>query len=168
MNTRNLWSKILTIAGGIGMAIGAIDPLEGSLLILPGSGLLALGARLGLAERRAVACKVWAFILIAIGVGAMWGLSVVGGFGGTSGRSSWWGLMMLPYLIGWSMGVWGPGSPRWLALMGVAVGLWWLCLAFMAKGAAGIVCGIAGVLTIGGCIYRLWTGLKARTTMTLA
>ena len=36
MNNRKLWSKILTIVGGIAMVIGAIDPLEGSLLILPG------------------------------------------------------------------------------------------------------------------------------------
>jgi len=154
MNARKLWSKILTVAGGIGMAVGAIDPLEGSVLILPGSALFALGAWLGHAERRVIACRASAFVLIAIGVGAMLGLSVVGGIGGSTGLSPWWGLLLLPYLIGWSMGVWGPGSPRWLALLGIAVGLWWLCLAFSVAGGVGIVCGVLGALTIGGCIYR--------------
>jgi hypothetical protein len=149
------------IAGGIAMAVGGLDPLEGAVLILPGSGLMALGAYLGQVERRVIVCKVWAFILIAIGVGAMWGLSMVGGFGGSSGRSGWWGLLMLPYLIGWSMDMWGPGSPRWLVLLGVAVGLWYLNLMFLAKGGVGIICGIVGVLTIAGCIYRLIARTKA-------
>ena len=43
MNARNLWARILIIAGSIAMLIGAIDPMEGSLVILPGSGLVALG-----------------------------------------------------------------------------------------------------------------------------
>lgn len=165
MNARDLWSRILIVAGGIGMAVGAIDPLEGSVIILPGGGLLALGTYLGQAGRRAITCKAWAFILIAIGVGAMWGLSMAGGFGGSRGLSGWWGLLMLPYFIGWSMGMWGPGSLRWLALLGIAVGLWWLWLAFKVAGAVGIVCGILGMLTIGGCIYRLNAKAKAMTTV---
>lgn len=87
MNTRSLSSRILVIAGSIGMLVGAIDPMEGSLLILPGSALWALGTYLGQAEHRFITYRVWAFLLIAIGVGSLWGLSAVGGFGGTSGRS---------------------------------------------------------------------------------
>ncbi len=87
MNARNAWSRILIIAGGIGMLVGAIDPMEGSLLILPGSGLFAIGTCIGRAGRRLIAYRVSVFILIAIGVAALWGLSAVGGFGGTSGRS---------------------------------------------------------------------------------
>lgn len=75
------------IAGHLGMVIGAMEPLEGSLLILPGSGLVALGTYLSQSERRLTAYRVWVFILIAIGVGARWGLSSVGGIGGGSGRS---------------------------------------------------------------------------------
>ncbi|MCX6899471.1 MAG: hypothetical protein NT105_12305 [Verrucomicrobia bacterium] len=168
MNTRNLWSRILTVVGGIGMVVGGLDPLEGSVLILPGSGLMALGTYLSQAERRLIACKVWAFILVAIGVGAMWGLSMEGGFGGSSGRSGWWGLLMLPYLIGWSIGMWGPGAPRWLALLGIGVGLWYLNLTFLAKGGVSIVCGIIGLLTIGGCIYRLWKGQKPKAMTAVA
>ena len=112
MNAGSLWSRILIMAGSIAMLVGALDPMEGSVVILPGSGLVALGMFLGQNERRLIAYRVWVFILIVIGVGAMWGLTSVGGFGGNSGRSMWWGVLILPYLIGWSMGIWGPGSPH--------------------------------------------------------
>ena len=160
MNAREIWSRILVTVGGIAMLVGAIDPMEGSRLILPGSGLIALGTFLGPGERRLIAYKVWVFVLIAIGVGALWGLSMVGGIGGPSGHSAWWGLLILPYLIGWSMGIWGPGSPRWMLWSGIGVGLWYLTiLAFALKKSTfvsqGIVIAAIGALAIGGCIYRL-------------
>lgn len=167
MNTRNLWSRILIIAGSIAMVIGAIDPMEGSVVILPGSGLVALGTFLGSSERRLIAYRAWVFVLIVIGVGALWGFSMVGGFGGHSGRSMWWGVLILPYLIGWSMGIWGPGSPRWLLLLGSVIGLWYLAIPVMilmqsradprrpVVPEALIVIAAIGVLTIGGCISRL-------------
>jgi len=107
MTTRKLWSRILILVGGIAMLLGAIDPLEGSLLILPGSGMIALGLCVGKAERRLLRYWAWVFILIAVGVGALFGLSAVGGFGGTSGLSMWWGIFILPYPAGWLMGVAG-------------------------------------------------------------
>jgi hypothetical protein len=70
-NSRSLWSRILIVLGSIGMFVGAIDPMEGSLIILPGSLLVALGTFLGQGGRQLVAYRVWVFILIAIGVGAM-------------------------------------------------------------------------------------------------
>jgi hypothetical protein len=166
MNARKLWSRILLIVGFLGMLVGAIDPMEGSLLILPGSGLVALGAFLGEGERRVVAYRVLVFFLIVMGVGALWGLSAVGGFGGPSGRSNWWGVLILPYLIGWSMGIWGPGSPRWVVWVGIGVGLWHLWLASMVlkrsasqdwitSNLPGIVLAVIGLLTIAGCIHRL-------------
>jgi hypothetical protein len=154
MNTRSLWSRILVIAGSIAMVVGAIDPMEGSLIILPGSGLVALGTFLGQSERRLIAYRVWVFILIAIGVGALCGLP--------SGRSMWWEVLILPYLIGWSMGIWGPGSPRWLLVLGIGVGLWYQAILAMVLARGGlhhagpaIVVAILGVLTIVGCISRL-------------
>jgi hypothetical protein len=54
MKTCGPWSRILIIAGGIAMLVGALDPLEGSLIILPGSGLVALGTFLGHSEGRIV------------------------------------------------------------------------------------------------------------------
>jgi len=171
MNARRLSAKILVIAGGIGMAVGAVDALEGSLLILPGSGLLALGTYLGQAERRAVAAKTIAFLLVLLGVGALWGLSVAGGFGGNSGHSNWWGLLLLPYFIGWNIGIWGPGSPRWLLGLGIADGVWYLTLAaIIAKhggwsaGGLTTVLVVIGLVAVAGCLYRLSAELRARAT----
>jgi hypothetical protein len=107
MNTRPLWSRILKVVGCIAMVIGTVDPLEGSLLILPGCGLIALGMYLGGRDRRTVRYWTWAFILIAIGVSAMFALSAVGGIGGTCGHSMSWGLLLLPYPAGWLMAVAG-------------------------------------------------------------
>lgn len=107
MNLRMLWSRILKVLGGIAMVAGTLDPLEGSLLLLPGSGLVALGVYLGGKDRRTVLYWAWAFVLIAVGVGALFGLSAVGGFGGASGRSMWWGLLLLPYAVGWLMALAG-------------------------------------------------------------
>ena len=178
MNTRSIWSRILILVGSIAMLVGALDPMEGSVVILPGSGLVALGTFLGQNERRLIAFRVLVFILIAIGVGAMWGLSWAGGIGGNSKNSMWWGVLILPYLIGWSIGIWGPGSPRWLLLLGIVVGLWYLKIMMMVlKGPVGhygghhgamsalpgIVIGIIGLLTIAGCLtalLRRWTRLN--------
>lgn len=107
MNPRTFWGRILVILGGIAMLLGAVDPLEGSLLILPGSGLVALGMWLGQRERRTLVYWVWVFILIAAGVGAMFVLSAFGGIGGKRGHSMWWGVLMLPYPVGWLMALVG-------------------------------------------------------------
>jgi hypothetical protein len=77
---------ILTVVGGIAMLLGAVDPLEGSLLILPGSALLAFAMFLGKRARRTLIYWLWVFILIAVGVGAMSVLSAFGGIGVMSGR----------------------------------------------------------------------------------
>jgi hypothetical protein len=103
MNTRNLWSCILRIVGGLAMMLGTLDPMEGSLLIMPGSGLIALGMFLGKRERPTLLYWAWVFILIAVGVGALFGLSAIGGIGGRSGHSIWWGVLILPYPVGWLM-----------------------------------------------------------------
>ena len=105
MNTRRPWSRILVIVGGIAMLVGALDPLEGSLVILAGSGLVTLGMFLGNTERSLLNYWIWISLLIAVGVGALFGLSAIGGFGGTSGRSMWWGVPILPYPVGWIMGI---------------------------------------------------------------
>jgi hypothetical protein len=101
------WSYVLRILGGIAMLVGTADPLEGSLLILPGSGMVALGTRLSGKDRGTVRYWTWSFILIALGVGAMFALSAAGGIGGRSGHSAWWGLLLLPYPAGWLMALIG-------------------------------------------------------------
>ena len=107
MNARILWSRILRVVGVIAMILGTLDPLEGSVFILLGSGLVALSMFLGRRSRRTFLYWVWVFLLIAVGVGAMFALSAVGGIGGRSGRSMWWGLLLLPYPAGWLMALAG-------------------------------------------------------------
>ncbi|HUK81360.1 MAG TPA: hypothetical protein VLZ12_01890 [Verrucomicrobiae bacterium] len=105
MNARKLWPRILIIVGSIAMLVGAVDPLEGSLVILPGCALVTLGTFLSNRERRVLVDWVCVFVLVATGVGAMFVLSAFGGIGGKSGHSMWWGLLVLPYPIGWVMGI---------------------------------------------------------------
>jgi hypothetical protein len=103
--TTNRWPRRLLLAGLVAMVLGAVDPLEGSPVILLGSMLAAGGARLGQAPHRKL--LAWSCLLIAIGVGFMWGLSAVGGFGGSTGRTLWWWLALVPYPVGWVMGLVG-------------------------------------------------------------
>ncbi|MGD0707195.1 MAG: hypothetical protein ABSA51_01940 [Anaerolineaceae bacterium] len=105
MNTRSLWSRILVIAGGIAMLLGAIDPLEGSVVTLAGSALVLIGTFLGRVERRLLSYWIAVFVLMVVGVGAMFALTAIGGIGGDSGHSMWWGVLVLPYPVGWIMGM---------------------------------------------------------------
>ena len=105
VNTRKLWSRILITVGGIAMLVGALDPLEGSLVILPGSGIVTLGTFLSNNARRLIIYWTSIFLLISVGVGAVFVLSAFGGFGGSSGHSMWWGILILPYPVGWVMGI---------------------------------------------------------------
>jgi len=162
--SRTLWSRILVTVGSIAMLVGALDPLEGSLAILPGSGLVVLGTFLGRGERQLIAYRTWVFVLIAFGVVAMWVLSSVGGFGGKSGRSMWWGVLILPYLVGWAMAIWGPGFPRWFWMLGIGVGLWYLAIltiivtrSGLQKAGPALILGVLGLVVIAGGIYRLAT-----------
>lgn len=107
MNPRTLWACILVTLGGIAMLLGTVDPLEGSVLILPGSGLIALGIFIGKSQRSVIRYWLWVFGLIAVGVAAMFVLSAFGGIGGKSGHSMWWGVLMLPYPVGWLMALAG-------------------------------------------------------------
>ncbi len=105
MNTRKLWSRISVIVGGFAMLVGAIDPVERAVVILAGSGLVALGTFLGQTGRQSFAYCILIFFLIAVGVGAMFVLSAFGGIGGNSGHSMWWGVLILPFPAGWIMGM---------------------------------------------------------------
>ncbi len=95
--------RILAIAGLAGMLLGALDPMEGSVVILGGAVLAAAGAFLGHARMRKL--MYWALALIALGVAAMFVLTWCGGVGGNSGHSKWWALTILPYPIGWILGL---------------------------------------------------------------
>ena len=105
MNTRRLWSRILIAVGSIAMLVGALDPMEGSLMILPGSGTVTLGTFLSNSARGSIIYWISIFLLISVGVAALFVLSAFGGIGGTSGHSIWWGILILPYPVGWVMGI---------------------------------------------------------------
>ena len=105
MNVRKFCWQTLVIVGLVAMLLGAVDPMEGSLLILPGSALVAAGALLSNSPQRNALGG--AFVLVAVGVGALFGLSAVGGVGGQSGHSMWWLLAVLPYPAGWLLGLGG-------------------------------------------------------------
>jgi hypothetical protein len=102
--TRAVWSRILLIVGVLAMLIGAVDPLEGCVVILPGSALVALAALAGGRYRKLAGVS---FLLIASGVGVMVALSQVGGIGGDSGRSILWWLAIAAYPAGWILGLAG-------------------------------------------------------------
>ncbi|MDH4219247.1 MAG: hypothetical protein OEW23_10785 [Candidatus Aminicenantes bacterium] len=105
MNKRRLWSRILYIIGLLAMIIGALDPLEGAFIIMPGSGLVALGAFLGKSHHRRFIYLAFGLTVFGVAVVIVW--SLFGGVGGDTGRSTWWLLTALPYPVGWVMSLLG-------------------------------------------------------------
>jgi hypothetical protein len=105
MNARINVSRVLIIVGMLAMLFGSIDPLEGSFVILPGVGVVALGAIVGKSRHSNSLC--WSFALVALGVAGMIVLSWLGGIGGNSGHSTWWAIVLLPYPVGWLTGLIG-------------------------------------------------------------
>ena len=105
MNVPAIWSRVLIAVGLAGMLLGAVDPLEGSFVILPSFGVVALGTLIGKSRQRVL--LGWSFVLVTLGVAAMVVLSWLGGIGGNSGNSIWWGIFILPYPMGWIMGLVG-------------------------------------------------------------
>jgi hypothetical protein len=102
---KNILTRSLVIVGLVGMIGGAIDPLEGSVVILAGAVLLAMGGFLGQSRWRPL--HYWSLALVAVGVAALFVLSSYGGVGGETGRSYWWLAVALPYPIGWIAGLVG-------------------------------------------------------------
>ena len=96
MKQKAKWTGIIGI---VALIIGAIDPFEGSVLIIVGSALIALWAYV-MRDRHSKIFSV-SLIMIVIGVAFMFYFSSLGGFGGTSTFSWWWGILILPYPIGW-------------------------------------------------------------------
>lgn len=99
MKNKKNWTRIVYAIGVICLIVGAIDPLEGSIIIASGSILLAMSTRL-LHDRHSRIFLVSA-IMIVIGVAFLFYFSSLGGFGGNSNLSWWWGVLILPYPIAW-------------------------------------------------------------------
>jgi hypothetical protein len=98
-------SRALVVAGLVLMLAGALDPLEGSIVIFIGSALVVAGAFFGKSRRYRL--QVTALVLIGMGVVALFGLSALGGVGGSSGRSMWWLAICVSYPVGWAIGLAG-------------------------------------------------------------
>ena len=95
------WLQVGFILGVVLVLLGTLDPLEGSILILAGSILLAIVSYLFRDPQHK-----WyriAAMLILFGVLALWILSALGGFGGESELAYGWALLILPYPAGWLM-----------------------------------------------------------------
>jgi hypothetical protein len=105
MKTLARYSHIMLIVGFIATIIGAIDPLEGSVVILGGSFIVSLSALISKSRRQTIIYT--SFALLVIGIGLLFGLSSIGGIGGDRGRSYWWTLILLPYPAGWILGIVG-------------------------------------------------------------
>jgi hypothetical protein len=103
VNSSGGWSRPLFIAGSLAMLVGALDPLEGSIIIAAGAVCATFGAFR--VQSRHASLFRWSAALVCVGVAALWILSDQGGFGGNTGRSNWWGITILPYPIGWVVGV---------------------------------------------------------------
>lgn len=101
MSVLHGWNRVLVIVGIVGLLVGAIDPLEGSLLILPASVLLTIGVHRANGELRTRRLVVIGLALIGVGFTAMWIITALGGVGGSTDRSAWWALLALPIVPGW-------------------------------------------------------------------
>ena len=97
------WTRIGYITGVVLFILGSFDPMEGSILIALGSTFIALVTR-NSKDRHRRAFMVNA-ICILVGVSFLFYLSYKGGFGGTSDLSWWWGILIIPYPLGWLMNV---------------------------------------------------------------
>ena len=109
-------SRTLVLVGLVLMLVGGLDPLEGSLAILVGSGIAALGAYLGHSPRRSILTA--ATSLVALGMAGMILLSLLGGIGGRSELSPWWGILLVPYVAGLILDVAGIALWAMDALLG--------------------------------------------------
>lgn len=99
------WSRALLWIGAAALVVGALDPLEGSVVIAVAAGVVMVAAHLGhLHARRWVD---WGGALAMLGVAVLWAMSAAGGIGPSTGRSYWWLLLLAPYPVGWLLSLSG-------------------------------------------------------------
>ncbi len=91
--------RVIYIAGVVGIILGALDPLEGSILIAVGSVLLALSTWLKHDEQRIT--FLITSMMVVFGVSFLFILSSLGGFGKDAPLSWGWSILIAPYPLGW-------------------------------------------------------------------
>ena len=97
--------RAMMIVGAVALAVGALDPLEGSLILLPACVLVALAARW--AGSRYERLSNVGLAVFFVGFVAMWAITAIGGVGGSTGRSAWWALPAVLVVPGWLLVVAG-------------------------------------------------------------
>jgi hypothetical protein len=103
MKMKTQWVKVLYIIGIVAIIIGVLDPIEGSVVILAGSAAISISTFLN--KDRYWRLFLVSLLMIVIGVFFLFYLSSLGGFGCNSSLSWWWGLLILPYPIGWLLSI---------------------------------------------------------------
>ena len=101
MKEQALWKRLLYIVGIVALIIGAIDPLEGSVLICGGAILISVAVLAAHDRHRYV--FLGASIAIIIGTAMLFYMSSLGGIGKGTPYSMWWALVFLPLPLGWLM-----------------------------------------------------------------
>lgn len=96
-------SRILFIIGVIALLAGVIDPLEGSIAIAAGSGLVTISAYMTHDKHREN--YLFSLLLTVFGVFFLFFFSSLGGFGDGAVLSWWWALLILPYPLGWLLAI---------------------------------------------------------------
>jgi hypothetical protein len=91
---------VLGALGSAAILIGGLDLFNGTYFIVPGSGMIALGAYLAQTPgRKLVYC---AFLLVAVSQLAVLGVSSL--FDGVTG---WWQVLLVLYMMGWLLDIVG-------------------------------------------------------------
>jgi hypothetical protein len=98
MKKKPTFLKVLFIIGVVALIIGALDPLEGSVVITAGSIIMTIAAFLKRDRHKKLFLTF--SILIIVGVFFLFFFSSFGGFG-KGALSWWWGILVLPYPLGW-------------------------------------------------------------------
>lgn len=97
------WKKVAFTTGAVFMVAGAFDPLEGSVIIAAGSILVYISTNFSNDKHHHLFLA--SMIMILFGVYFLFYFSLLGGFGGKSSLSKWWGLLIVPYPAGWSLSI---------------------------------------------------------------
>lgn len=103
MKEKATWARAMYIVGVVALIIGAVDPMEGSVVIAIGSTLAALSTYV--THDRDQKIFFAAMIMIVLGVFFLFYFSSLGGIGGHSTLSLWWGILILPYPMGWLISI---------------------------------------------------------------
>jgi hypothetical protein len=98
MKELRTFPRVLFIIGVLALIIGVLDPLEGSVVITAGSILMTVAAFLRRDRHKKLFLAL--SLLIIIGVFFLFLFSSFGGFG-KGALSWWWGILVLPYPLGW-------------------------------------------------------------------